>query len=128
MQRFAIKLLLPQKRGQSLRQKLREINITSLEQRRTQSDLVECYKLLTSKYDVNTPKQLKKAETNTRGHNMKLFKPRAASTNTQNSFFHRVVDPWNNLPAHIINSDTTRQFKQHVNAHVNSTFIPKRAS
>ena len=120
VQRFALKLLLPQKWNQSISMKLADLNLTTLESRRYTADLIECFKFLTSTYDVNIPAQLIMSTTSTRGHNRKLFKPRSTSTNVTNSFFHRVVEPWNSLPADIVESESVSIFRNRVKNYVNT--------
>ena len=119
VQRFALKVLLPQKWNQSLTQKLRNLDLNPLVNRRNNADLVECYKLMKSIYDVNVPEQLKLTNSCTRGHNMKLFKPRSTSTNVQNSFFHRIIDKWNSLPSEMVNADSLLSFKAKIKLHLN---------
>ena len=48
---------------------------------------------------------------NTRGHSLKLVKQRARSSLRQNTFSQRVVNDWNALPAHVVDSPTLNTFK-----------------
>ena len=47
-------------------------------------------------------------QSNTRGHSLKLVKQRAMSNLRQNTFSQRVVNDWNALPAHMVDSPTLK--------------------
>lgn len=49
--------------------------------------------------------------TGTRGHNKKIFKERARLNIRKYSFCQRVVNNWNDLPLHVINSDSVKKFE-----------------
>ncbi|WAR18399.1 hypothetical protein MAR_000237, partial [Mya arenaria] len=47
----------------------------------------------------------------TRGHNLKLFKPKARKSLRQISFSNRIVSTWNNLPRELVNTTSVNAFK-----------------
>ena len=47
----------------------------------------------------------------TRGHSLKIVKQRSRLTLRQNAFSQRVINDWNALPAHVIDSPTLNTFK-----------------
>jgi len=47
----------------------------------------------------------------TRGHNLKLCKPRARTNVRLSSFSNRVINDWNNLPANVVNAHSLSCFK-----------------
>jgi len=48
-----------------------------------------------------------------RGHDQKLFKRRFRSDSRKYVFSNRVIDNWNSLSAHFINSSTINTLKMH---------------
>ena len=53
---------------------------------------------------------------NTRGHNLKLFKPslKKGLLIRKNFFSVRVINVWNDLPQFVIDSSTVNQFKSNL--------------
>jgi len=47
----------------------------------------------------------------TRGHSLKLHKPKAHKSLQLNSFGHRTINIWNNLPDDIVHSSSVDSFK-----------------
>ena len=45
-----------------------------------------------------------------RYNSVRLIKPRALTTIRQNSFSHRVVNSWNDLPEEVVLADSLNQF------------------
>jgi len=71
--------------------------------------MIEIYKILTGKYDVDVaPKVLKVYSSTTRGNMFKLNKGRAKYDLHKTN---RVVNAWNSLPAHAVLSETINTFK-----------------
>jgi len=55
-----------------------------------------------------------------RGYDQKLFKRRFRLDNRKYVFSNRVVDNWNSLSAHYIDSSTINTFKMHVSFELKS--------
>ena len=53
----------------------------------------------------------------TRGHSLKVYKRRCRLTTTAHSFSHRIVDRWNALPDHVVNSKSVNSFKNNLDKH-----------
>ena len=53
----------------------------------------------------------------TRGHNKKLVKPRHRTMKRNKFFPARVVDLWNSLPEHVVNSRSVNEFKRRYDRH-----------
>ena len=53
----------------------------------------------------------------TRGHNLKLFKPRSRTSVRKNAFSHRVIDNWNSLTTEVVQAPTLNDFKSRLNNH-----------
>ena len=95
-------------------ERLKRLNLTTLEKRRTRGDLIETYKLLTGKEDINYRKffQMNINGSNLRGHDKKLFKGRCRLEIRRNFFSQRVVDNWNSLPQEVIDAESVNGFKR----------------
>ena len=100
-------------------QRLERMNLPSLEFRRMRGDLIETYKVLHEIYDpVTTRELLSLNRSNTRGHNFKLSK-NSPHLNTYKYFFvNRIVNLWNQLPSHIVNSCSVNVFKNRIDSHL----------
>jgi hypothetical protein len=92
--------------------RLRALDLPTLVYRRKRGDMIQVFKIMNGidiidKSLLFTPC----TDSRTRGHQMKLFKPRARLTSTLNSFCYRVVDEWNSLPPWVIESKDVNAFK-----------------
>ena len=111
VQRRATKLV-PQLRELPYTERLKALDLSSLEYRRQQRDLIEAYKFMQGKYKVPSPPL--KVDTSyrvTRGHDLRVSKQRCQKNIRQDFFALRVTDHWNNLPADIVLSHTVNTFK-----------------
>ena len=118
VQKRATKLL-PWLRNLSYEDRLLRLDMPSLEQRRLRGDLIETYKILTRKEDLDPEIFFKYSTTgNLRGSNsMKLFKPRTKMKVRQNFFSQRVIDYWNALPEYVVKAPSTNSFKARLDKH-----------
>ena len=84
-------------------QRLKKLDLSTLQQRRKRGDLIEAYKIITGKEKIDpgilcTPSHTK----NLRGNRYKLFK-KTCNLQLRESFFsQRVVNEWNNLPDTVV--------------------------
>ena len=53
----------------------------------------------------------------TRGHHLKLFKPRAQKLVRRQFFSTRIINDWNQLPSDIVEADTVNTFKARLDRH-----------
>ena len=92
-------------------QRLKKLNLPSMEYRRIRGDLIEVYKYTHGFYSVN--QDLLQLDTSgvTRGHQFKLYKQRCSLSLRQNFFTFRVVDRWNALPSSVVDSPSLQAFK-----------------
>ena len=94
-------------------ERLTKLAMQSLEQRRLWGNLIETYKILTGREQVDPSTYFKLSpNTNLGGNSMKLFKKRPRLLACQNFFSQRVVDNWNNLPNDVIVASSTPAFKK----------------
>ena len=63
-----------------------------LEVRRRRADMRETFKIMRNLYKIDKSNYFTESETSTRGHPVKLFKPRCRTELRNNFFSHRVVD------------------------------------
>ena len=88
-------------KGATYKEKLNEMGLCTLAERRMQLDLVECFKIVTGKsavkYDTLFELMSNEERRNTRAttYEKNIVKPRAQTEVQRNFFLHRIVDPWN---------------------------------
>ena len=94
-------------------ERLKELNLPSLEYRRARGDMIETYKMTHDIYDNLTTNSLITQNDNsiTRSNTNKLFKQRFNTRQFQHFFSNRIVNNWNSLPEEIVNSKTLNSFK-----------------
>ena len=109
--------------------RLKKLDLPSLEYRRLRGDLIEVFKVLHNKYDPLTTDTLFQLNTysKTRSNGFKLYKPGVNSTKYRHFFTNRVIDLWNGLPESIVTAGSLNLFKngidRHFREHIYSTAI-----
>ena len=101
-------------------ERLAILNIRTLEERRLRGDLIETYKILTGKSDVDpktwfSPVSETDPAMRTRAMTgyLNLVQPTSGKTDIRKNFFsQRVVSHWNQLPEHVKKADKTNRFKE----------------
>ena len=89
------------------------LNIYPLEQRRLRGDLIETYKILTGKEDVDASEFFQRAiKTDLRGHEWKLFRQRSRLNVRKHFFTQRVVNFWNALPSDVVKANSNEYFQE----------------
>ena len=89
--------------------RLKLLNLPSMVYRRARGDMIEVWKYLHGKYEVNDH-FFQLDQSRTRGHSMKLIKTRCNKSVRQHFFSNRVVSTWNNLPELVVNAPTMNTF------------------
>ncbi|XP_065642744.1 uncharacterized protein LOC136074366 [Hydra vulgaris] len=118
VQRRATKLV-PAFKKMPYEKRLQLLKLTALEERRLRGYLIFQYKIQNAYEEINwindsiSKVQLKPY--NFRSHNQKLTKAYCKSNARYNFFSCRVVNAWNGLPPHIVESITIDQFKNNLN-------------
>ena len=105
--------LIPSLEHLTYEERLKELNLYSLKDRRTRGDLILMYRIMSGDIKVNQNQLFEMAKDNrTRGHNLKVHINKVCKTSIRQNFFtERVAEPWNALPSYIVNSTTVDQFK-----------------
>jgi len=89
-------------------ERLKRLDLASLELRRLHADLIFCYKIVFSLTDLQFSEFFETATLSiTRGHNHKLFKKRCSADIRSKFFSERVVNCWNDLPVTVDFSSLT---------------------
>ena len=87
--------------------------MSTIKERALSGDLIEVYKILTGKVNIN-PGQLfvLQKDSRTRGHHLKLEK-RIANHHYRNKFFtNRVISAWNELLEHVASAASVDSFNR----------------
>ena len=87
-------------------QRLRHLRLHSLYCWRQRGDLIETFKILNGLENVEAKFFETRQPGHTRGHTMKIFKPRARLLTRQRFFSIRVIDLWNGLPQNVVDGRT----------------------
>ena len=109
VQRAATKMV-PELSGLSYEERLRKLEIPTLEKRRERGDLIGIYRMVNGLEEVE--EGFLTLETGrTRGHRKRLKKENCRRDIKKYSFPHRIVDTWNGLSEDIINAVNVHSFK-----------------
>ena len=105
-------------RGRTYEERLAELGMVTLEKRRQRGDLIQAYKVLSGKDQVDASKwfsfaQPREGGATTRSLTGKLNVVRnEGRTEIRRNFWSvRVCDQWNSLPDHVKEQETTNGFK-----------------
>ena len=108
--------------------KLKELGIPSLQERRLEIDMVQTYKIVTGVDTVNSELWFERADSrrttrnNAVRHN--LVPKRSHHEYRRNFFSQRVVETWNLLPAEVREAATVSQFKRLYRRHTQAAVAP----
>ena len=102
-------------------ERLQQLNLTTLEERRKRGDAIEVFKYLRGFLDVNketlfTLNNVNQPKTRQQHSFMPLSVPRANLDMRKNFFSVRGAKLWNSLPSNIRESKTVNQFKNRYDA------------
>ena len=73
--------------------------------------MIQTYKIITEKINLNKDLFFKISRSATRGHNYKLYKQHANKLVRINSFSKRIVNDWNGSDSKVVNAKTTQEFE-----------------
>ena len=116
VQRRATKLV-PGLYEKTYEERLKILDLPSLEYRRKRGDMIEMFKFMTNKYQVSTPWLILDDSTATRGHRFKLKKQSCKSDIRKNVFSLRVFNLWNALPHDVVDAPSVDAFKGRLDKH-----------
>ena len=110
LQRRATKIV-PEIKDLSYEERLRELYLPTLEYHRRRGNLIQMFKILHGIDDIDSSKFVTLNESTTRGHSLKLNKPRCLKSLQQNAFPARCIDDWNSLPNDLVCIEKLDTFK-----------------
>ena len=117
VQRRATRLV-PDVRRLAYQDRLRKLQLPSLLYRRRRGDVIMIYMLMNGLLKMSKDDFFQPAPTaSTRGHPMKVAKPRAVSRARRNHWSIRAINDWNSLPAHVVLAPTLNSFKNRLDEH-----------
>ena len=116
VQRRATRLM-PGMKDMTYEERLKSLNLPSLEHRRLRGDMIDTYKYVHHKYEANRPVLPPAPDAGTRGHEYKLFRNFTSSTMRTAYFSRRVVSNWNSLPSHVVTAPNVDTFKGRLDSH-----------
>ena len=113
VQRRATKAV-PGLRNMTYDERLKELGLLKLEDRRIRGDMIETYKIISGKEDINSGLFFEMAPM--RGdpdtaRNLKIYKKRVNSNKRKFAFSQRVVEKWNRLSNEEVNAAKMSGFK-----------------
>ena len=91
------------------RSRLIALNLPSLEYRRRVADMIQVYKFIKKIERIDSERFFKLSQTKTRGHSLKLYKPRTRLNIRKNTFSSRVIDDWNSLPEQLVSQKNAKK-------------------
>ena len=106
-------------KGRTYQERLRELDMMSLETRRLRNDLIQTFKIIRGIDNVDKSDWFELYGNTTNSHVTRLNKDpmnirrrKIVKTDIRSNFYsQRVIEKWNNLNSDIKNSDTLNQFK-----------------
>ena len=113
IQRTATKMV-PELEDLTYEERLKEMGLPTLEERRERGDLITIYKLTNNLEEIDTKDLLLKGEREAgylRGHMKKLRKGRCLNNTKKYSFPHRNIDTWNGLDEKVVRAGSIHSFK-----------------
>lgn len=94
-------------------ERLQSLSIPSLCHRRYRADMIQMFKIMKKAERIDPEHFFKRTTSDrTRGHSLKVTKPRVRLLTRQRFFSNRTVNAWNSLPNFLIDSDNVNQFKK----------------
>ena len=109
--------LIPEIAHLSYHERLKYLNLTTLELRRHRGDLIETFKILKGLESIPVNSLFELNTSITRGNSLKLTKPRSRLNIRHNNFSQQVINGWNRLPEHVVASTTVNGFKNAIDRH-----------
>ena len=117
VQRRATRLV-PELKELPYEERLKQLKLTTLEERRVRGDMIETYKIITRKEKVNPDNyfQLLPDREGPRARDKKIYKKFAKKDVRRLSFTLRVTNGWNCLTNEMVNARKTSEFKARLDA------------
>ena len=96
-------------------ERLKALNLKTLAFRRKRTDIIQVFRIIRGIDNLDFGNFFKENINITRGHRLKLAKPRVATRMRQHSFSQRIINLWNSLPHYAVEAKTINSFKNAIN-------------
>ena len=107
--------MIPSLRNKPYEERLKELDLFSLQHRRIRGDLIQVFKIIRGIDNMDYSKYFAIDNSNyTRGNGCKIIGKSFNSNESKNFFFNRIVNLWNGLPREVIECSTVDTFKRHL--------------
>ena len=116
VQRRATRMVIGLK-GMSYEERLKSLNLPTLQYRRIRGDLIFMYKIATHRVNTALLGENQIRNERTRGHQYKLDKRRTATNKAQSFFTNRIINIWNELPQDVVSAESVNSFKNALDIH-----------
>ena len=107
---------IPGLQGLTYEERLEKLELPTLETRRERGDAINMYKCVKGKQFIDKDNFIKLAGKRTRGHNLKVAKPKGKKDVRKHSFPNRAIDEWNKLPESVVQATSIGDFKKKYDA------------
>ncbi|XP_065639515.1 uncharacterized protein LOC136072275 [Hydra vulgaris] len=107
-------------RNLSYTNRIEELNLTTLVERRQRGDLIQMYKIMNNIDKLEKGIRFPIVNNHTRGHCFKISKEMTKHKHRENFFFNRVANLWNSLPEEIVKSLSINNFKAAIDCWMSS--------
>ena len=104
-------------RGLSYSERLKRLNITTLETRRLGGDLIQVFKIFKGINNIQHSDFFTMVSTELRGHELKVYEPQVHLDICKHFFSITIVDVWNGLPAALLRCNNVENFKRKFDWH-----------
>ena len=99
-------------------ERLKVLNLPSLQYRRRRGDVILVYQMLQGRLNIHREVFFQERTLRTtRGHTHKLAKPHAQTRARRNHWSIRVINDWNSLPEDIVTAGSLNEFKNKIDKH-----------
>ena len=79
--------------------------------RKRRGEIIQTYKIITEKINLDKDLFFKISRSATQGHNYKVYKQHAIKLVRIDVVSKRIVSDWNGLDSKVVNAKTTQEFK-----------------
>ena len=104
--------------------KLKKLKLPSLAHRRRRGDMIQTFKIIKGIEDIPSKRFFKLCtSSSTRGHSLKLVKPRCRTTLRLQQFSQRSINDWKSLSEEAVLAKDVNEFKSNIDQHCNHEII-----
>ena len=110
--------MIPTLKDRRYTERLKALDLPSLEYRRKRGDMIMYYKIMTGKVEINRDELFTLNQHSTRGHRFKIQKTQRTTKLVRcQNFAIRSANDWNSLPAEVVEAKSANEFKNLLDKH-----------